>query len=71
MKALRDTSDWLGKFPMETNGMEQYAGPQCFPQVREAARRSANSAKKVSHDDDASIALPEPARKRRARGTRA
>ncbi len=60
MKALRDTSDWLGKFPMETNCMEQYAGPQCFPQIREAARRGANSsARKVVQDDDAGIALPE------------
>ena len=42
MQALRATSAELQMFPLERNRLKPYAGPQCFPQLQDPARRFAN-----------------------------
>ena len=59
MNSLRETSDLLSSFPMETQTLEPYAGPQCFPHLRDAVRRNANAIKKPANGDEAICGLPE------------
>ena len=42
MRALRTTSDELRQFPIERQRLQPYAGPQCFPHLKDPARKHAN-----------------------------
>ena len=42
MRALRTTSDELRQFPIERQRLKPYAGPQCFPHLKDPARKHAN-----------------------------
>ena len=50
MQALRATTLELQRFPLITQSMVEYAGPQCFPQVTERSRREANSQASTSQN---------------------
>ena len=45
MKALREASAELQMFPIDRHRLTPYAGPQCFPQLQDPARRFANDPK--------------------------
>ena len=53
MSCLRQTSYMLASRPNETQTLEPYAGPQCFPHLRDAVRRNANDIKKPAKGDEA------------------
>ena len=58
MVALGATSDELRKYPMVTEHLEPFAGPQCFPHLDSNERRSANERR--SDDPDAAGKSSQP-----------
>ena len=44
MRALRATSEELQQFPIVRQRLTPYAGPQCFPHLKDPARKHANKA---------------------------
>ena len=61
MEALARTRDLLQRYPQTTSGLEEYAGPQCYPQLAEDKRYRANDPKRAE-------ASTEPATVPAARG---